>query len=49
MRLPTCWLGEAMGTVSMQREPGLPEEGGTWSGERRAPVGSSALRCMGAL
>lgn len=37
--LPTCWLGEVMGTVSMPGEPGLPDEEGTWSGERRATCG----------
>ena len=37
--LPTCWLGEVTGTVSMPGEPGLPDEEGTWSGERRATCG----------
>ena len=39
MLLPTCWLGEVMGTVSMPGEPGLPDEEGTWPGERRATCG----------
>lgn len=36
VRLPTCWLGEAMGDSSMPREPGLPEEGGPGQGRGEA-------------
>lgn len=45
--LPACWLGEAMGTVSLQGEPGLPEEEGAWSGERRATRGQQGSPLLG--